>query len=112
MWGKKMEFTDMLKRCNLSEISNYILRNSELSVTNREKDFEKQILKMEVDTGQLLGKYFNNFKKQDELLSIIAKRETVIENVYFQLGLIAGINVICDLERRKSELNFKTDETS
>lgn len=112
MWGKKMEFTDMLKRCNLSEISNYILRNSELSVPNGEKDFEKQILKMEVDTGKLLGKYFNNFKKQDELLSIIAKRETVIENVYFQLGLIAGINVICDLEKRKSELNFKTDETS
>ena len=91
-----MNFTKIIKRCSLSEISDYILGNGEIISKNKETDFESEMREIENHTTKILNKYFPDKKMQDKFFGEIAYRETRLESIYFQLGIIAGIKIIKD----------------
>ena len=89
-----MQFSNILNRCSFSKIADYILGNGELLAESEETDFETEMREIENDTTEVLNKYFPDKEMQDKFFGEIAYRETKLENIYFQLGLIAGIRLL------------------
>ena len=102
-----MEFSNMIKRCKLLEISNYLIGYGESAVESKDLDFAAAIRNMEKQTEEFLDEHFEDEKEREAVSYEIADRETVIRETYFQMGLIAGINISREIERKTKELNGK-----
>ena len=102
-----MEFSNMIKRCKLLEISNYLIGYGESAVESEDLDFAAAIRNMEKQTEEFLDEHFEDEKEREAVSYEIADRETVIRETYFQMGLIAGINISREIERKTKELNGK-----
>ena len=102
-----MEFSNMIKRCKLLEISNYLIGYGESVVESKDLDFAAAIRNMEKQTEEFLDEHFEDEKEREAVSYEIADRETVIREIYFQMGLIAGINISREIERKTKELNGK-----
>ena len=100
-----MEFSDMIKRCKLSEISGYLLGLGELLVEREDLSYEAAIREMEDKTEKFLESRFDTTEERDEIYGEIASREFILKEIYFQLGFIAGINLTKDFEKKFNELN-------
>ena len=102
-----MEFSNMIKRCKLLEISNYLIGYGESAVESKDLDFAAAIMDMERHTSKFLEE---RFADQDERAAVsyeMAIREKTTSEIYFQMGLIAGINISKEIERKTKELNIK-----
>ncbi len=95
-----MKFSDIINRCTLSKITDYILGNGELLAESEETDFETEMHDIENNTTEVLNKYFPDKKLQDQFFGEIAYREMRLENIYFQLGFIAGISLLKDFNKK------------
>ncbi len=102
-----MEFSNMIKRCKLLEISNYLIGYGESVVESKDLDFAAAIRNMEKQTEEFLDEHFEDEKEREAVSYEIADRETVTRETYFQMGLIAGINISREIERKTKELNGK-----
>ena len=102
-----MEFSDMMKRCKLSEIGNFLTGCGELLVESKDLDFATAIRNMEKQTNKFLEEHFEYQEERDAVSNEMASRETVTREIYFQMGFIAGINLSREIERRTKELNRK-----
>ena len=102
-----MGFSNMIKRCKLLEISNYLIGYGESAVESKDLDFAAAIRNMEKQTEEFLDEHFEDEKEREAVSYEIADRETVIREIYFQMGLIAGINISREIERKTKELNGK-----
>ena len=102
-----MEFSDMIKRCKLSELSNFLISGGELVIEREDLDFEMAVKKAEKQTDDFLEEHFESMKERDEIFAVIADREAVMRETYFQMGFIAGINLSREIERKTKELNRK-----
>ena len=102
-----MEFSDMIKRCKLSELSNFLISGGELVIEKEDLDFKTAVKNAEKRTDDFLEEHFESMKECDEIFAVIADRETVMRETYFQMGFIAGINLSREIERRTKELNRK-----
>ncbi len=100
-----MEFSNMLKRCKLSELSDYFLGLGQSLIEKEDLDYETAIRNMECRTERLINSYFKNEDERDRFYKEIASRDVVIRDTYFQLGFIAGVNFMKELEKRGQELN-------
>ncbi len=102
-----MEFSDMMKRCKLLEISNYLIGYGESAVESKDLDFATAIRNMEKQTNKFLEEHFEDQEERDAVSNEMASRETVTRGIYFQMGFIAGINLSREIERKTKELNRK-----
>ena len=102
-----MEFSNMIKRCKLSELSNFLIGGGELVIEREDLDFETAVKNAEKRTDDFLEEHFESMKERDEIFAAIADRETVMRETYFQMGFIAGINLSREIEKRTKELNRK-----
>ena len=102
-----MEFSDMIKRCKLLEISNYLIGYGESVVESKDLDFAAAIMDMERHTSKFLEERFEDQEERDAVSDEMAIREKTTSEIYFQLGLIAGINISREIERKTKELNSK-----
>ena len=102
-----MEFSDMMKRCKLSEIGNFLTGYGELLVESKDSDFATAIRNMEKQTEEFLDEHFKEEKEREAVSNEIANREIVVRETYFQIGFIAGINILIEIERKTKELNRK-----
>lgn len=100
-----MEFSDMLKRCKLSEISDFLLGLDKCLIEKDDTDYETAIINMEHNTEILINSRFENTDDREIFYNEIARRDSVIRETYFQLGFIAGINVAKDFGKRAKELH-------
>ncbi len=100
-----MEFSSMLKRCKLSEISDYFLDLGQSLIEKEDLDYETAIRNMECRTEKLINSYFKNEDERDKFYKEIAGHDAVIRDIYFQLGFIAAVNFMKDIEKRGQELN-------
>ena len=100
-----MEFSNMIKRCKLLEISNYLIGYGESAVESKDLDFATAIMDMERHTSKFLEERFEDQEERDAVSDEMAIREKTTSEIYFQLGLIAGINISREIERRTKELN-------
>ena len=100
-----MEFSNMIKRCKLLEISNYLIGYGESLVESKDLDFATAIMDMERHTSKFLEERFADQDERDAVSDEMAIREKTTSEIYFQLGLIAGINISREIERRTKELN-------
>ena len=100
-----MEFSNMLKRCKLSEISDYFLDLGQSLIEKEDLDYETAIRNMECHTEKFINSYFKNEDERDKFYKEIAGRDAVIRDIYFQLGFIAAVNFMKDIEKRGQELN-------
>ena len=102
-----MEFSDMMKRCKLSEIGNFLTGYGELLVESKDSDFATAIRNMEKQTEEFLDEHFEDEKEREAVSYEMAIREKTTSEIYFQMGLIAGINISREIERKTKELNGK-----
>ena len=102
-----MEFSDIMKRCKSSELSNFLISGGELVIEKEDLDFETAVKNAEKQTDDFLEEHFESIKERDEVFAVIADRETVMRETYFQMGFIAGINLSREIERKTKELNRK-----
>ena len=100
-----MEFSNMMKRCKLSEVSGYLLGLGETLKEREDLSFEKAIRKMESQTENFIDSHFETTEERDEIYGEIASRESVLKEIYFQLGFIAGTKFSEDFEKKYNELN-------
>lgn len=56
-------------------------------------------------TEKLINSHFKNEDERDKFYKEIAGRDAVIRDIYFQLGFIAAVNFMRELEKRGQELN-------
>ena len=96
-----------MKRCKLSELSNFLISGGELVIEKEDLDFETAVKNAEKRTDDFLEEHFESMKERDEIFAVIADRETVMRETYFQMGFIAGINLSREIERKTKELNRK-----
>lgn len=94
----------MLERCKLSKIADYLLTGDVICNEENRTDYETEIRNMELETEKLLEKYFPDTEEQEEIYSEISRREMLVKNIYFQFGLIAGLNISGQIEGRAAEL--------
>lgn len=94
----------MLERCKLSKIADYLLTGGVTCDEENRTDYETEIRNMEVETEKLLEKYFPDIEEQEEIYNEISRREMLIKNIYFQFGLIAGLNISGQITDRAAEL--------
>lgn len=99
-----MEFSNMLERCKLSKIADYLLTGDVICDEENHTDYESEIRNMEAETEKLLEKYFPDTEEQEEIYNEISRREMLVKNIYFQFGLIAGLNISGQIEGRAAEL--------
>lgn len=99
-----MEFSNMLERCKLSKIADYLLTGGVTCDEENRTDYETEIRNMEAETEKLLEKYFPDTEEQEEIYNEISRREMLIKNIYFQFGLIAGLNISGQITDRAAEL--------
>lgn len=99
-----MEFSNMPERCKLSKIADYLLKGDVICNEENRTDYETEIRNMELETEKLLEKYFPDTEEQEEIYSEISRREMLVKNIYFQFGLIAGLNISGQIEGRAAEL--------
>ena len=102
-----MEFSNMIKRCKLLEISNYLIGYGESAVESKDLDFAAAIRNMEKQTEEFLDEHFEDEKEREAVSYEMAIREKTTSEIYFQMGLIAGINISREIERKTKELNGK-----
>ncbi len=100
-----MEFSNMIKRCKLLEISNYLIGYGESAVESKDLDFTTAIRNMEKQTETFLDEHFEDEKERETVSLEMMNRETVVRETYFQMGLVAGINISREIEKRTKELN-------
>ena len=94
----------MPERCKLSKIADYLLTGDVICNEENRTDYETEIRNMELETEKLLEKYFPDTEEQEEIYSEISRREMLVKNIYFQFGLIAGLNISGQIEGRAAEL--------
>ena len=99
-----MEFSNMLERCKLSKIADYLLTGDVICNEENRIDYETEIRNMEAETEKLLEKYFPDTEEQEEIYNEISRREMLVKNIYFQFGLIAGLNISGQITGRATEL--------
>ena len=99
-----MEFSNMLERCKLSKIADYLLTGDVICYEENHTDYETEIRNMEAETEKLLEKYFPDTEEQEEIYNEISRREMLVKNIYFQFGLIAGLNISGQIAGRAAEL--------
>ena len=99
-----MEFSNMLEICKLSKIADYLLTGDVICDEENRTDYETEIRNMEAETEKLLEKYFPDTEEQEEIYNEISRREMLIKNIYFQFGLIAGLNISGQITDRAAEL--------
>ena len=102
-----MEFSNMIERCKLLEISNYLIGYGESAVESKDLDFAAAIRNMEKQTEEFLDEHFEDEKEREAVSYEMAIREKTTSEIYFQMGLIAGINISKEIERKTKELNIK-----
>ena len=102
-----MEFSNMIERCKLLEISNYLIGYGESVVESKDLDFAAAIRNMEKQTEEFLDEHFEDEKEREAVSYEMAIREKTTSEIYFQMGLIAGINISREIERKTKELNGK-----
>ena len=102
-----MEFSNMIKRCKLLEISNYLIGYGESAVESKDLDFAAAIRNMEKQTEEFLDEHFEDEKEREAVSYEMAIREKTTSEIYFQMGLIAGINISREIERKTKELKGK-----
>ena len=100
-----MEFSNMIKRCKLLEISNYLIGYGESAVESKDLDFTTAIRNMEKQTETFLDEHFEDEKERETVSLEMMNREMVVRETYFQMGLVAGINISREIEKRTKELN-------
>ena len=100
-----MEFSNMIKRCKLLEISNYLIGYGESAVESKDLDFTTAIRNMEKQTETFLDEHFEDEKERETVSLEMMNREMVVRETYFQMGLVAGINISREIEKRTTELN-------
>ena len=100
-----MEFSNMIERCKLLEISNYLIGYGESAVESKDLDFTTAIRNMEKQTESFLDEHFEDEKERETVSLEMMNRETVVIETYFQMGLVAGINISREIEKRTKELN-------
>ena len=105
-----MEFSNMLKRCKLSELSDYFLGLGQSLIEKEDLDYETAIRNMECRTEKLINSYFKNEDDRERFYNEIASRDVVIRDIYFQLGFIAAVNFMKELEKRGHELDKRKNE--
>ena len=100
-----MGFSNMIKRCKLLEISNYLIGYGESAVESKDLDFTTAIRNMEKQTETFLDEHFEDEKERETVSLEMMNREMVVRETYFQMGLVAGINISREIEKRTKELN-------
>ena len=100
-----MGFSNMIKRCKLLEISNYLIGYGESAVESKDLDFTTAIRNMKKQTETFLDEHFEDEKERETVSLEMMNRETVVIETYFQMGLVAGINISREIEKRTKELN-------
>lgn len=70
-----MEFSDMIKRCKLSRISDYLLGLDDVIGEREDLSYEDAVRNMERRTEKIIDSHFERIEDRDEFFSEIASRE-------------------------------------
>ena len=65
-----MEFSDMMERCKLSELSNFLIGGGELVIEREDLDFETAVKNAEKQTDDFLEEHFEIIKERDEVFAV------------------------------------------
>ena len=98
-----MSFSNLLHRANLNVIDQFIMTGAE-----QLEDFsEKTYLQRIHDECHILSEYFEkNFPEQhEEILNKIFKYINVTEEIYFEIGFIAGAKLAFQIDKRLADLS-------
>ena len=98
-----MSFSNLLHRANLNAIDQFIMTGAE-----QLNDFsDKTYLQRIHDECHILSEYLKkNFpENHEEILNNIFKYIDVTEEIYFEMGLIAGAKLAFQIDKRLADLS-------
>ena len=99
-----MEFSDLLTRCNLVYLSDYLANDGGLLKIPEDESFEETVRKAERALYRLPLSIKNGKISEDEAEDTIGISVSSIRRTFFEMGFIAGIKVTQQINIRAKEL--------
>lgn len=96
-------FHNLLKRANLSNIEEFIMNGGELIKCPENKTYAESIQQIDNTFNQLIETYFKK-EEHNKITDIIYEQIGILESVYFEIGLFAGMKIAGQIYEKTKEI--------
>lgn len=100
-----MYFKDLLKRAELKSIKDFIVWGEEIYGESEKKTYDERIKDAERRIGELFEEYFPDNETNDKVFSLYYKQMSVYQDVYFELGMLAGASLALQIKEKMREIS-------
>lgn len=99
-----MDFKDLLKRANLSGIENYLMYGGESYETPSDKTYSERLADAHKKAKAFFESRFTDVHEYDEIAGIYNGEVAVVQDVYFEIGLLIGAKIAFQIRGKMEEL--------
>lgn len=100
-----MYFKDLLKRAELKSIKDFIVWGEETYEESEKRTYDERIKEAKRKIGEIFEEYFPDNKTNDKVFSLYYKQMSVYQDVYFELGLLAGAHLALEINEKLREIS-------
>ena len=99
-----MDFSDLLRRANLNCMEAFLLNGGESDIQMAEKTYSERLMEAEESASDFFQERFGETKELDEITAHFYRFAGVFQDVYFEIGLIAGAAIAFQIGQKMEEL--------
>ena len=99
-----MGIDDMFYRANLSSLAKFLIQGDESNEEAPYRRYSERLMEADHRAAEFLRDRFPVLKEYDEIMAYYYDQTEVIQDVYFEIGLILGAKIALEISKRMEEL--------
>ena len=99
-----MNYSEILKRTDLNYLENFILNGLDGEGPVDYKTYSERLMEADNKASDFLRTRFPVLKEYDQIMAYYYDQTGVIQEVYFEIGLIVGGKIALEISKRMEEL--------
>lgn len=99
-----MDFSGLLHRTNLNVLEAFITNELESNDAPSEQGYRERLMEADNKAANFLKARFPVLKEYDQIMAYYYNQTEVIQEVYFEIGLIVGGKIAFEISKKMEEL--------
>ena len=99
-----MGIDDMLCRANLNSLEKFLINGDKSNEEAPYRRYSERLMEADHRAAAFLRERFPVLNEYDEIMAYYYDQTGVIQEVYFEIGLILGAKIALEISRRMEEL--------
>ena len=99
-----MDFEKILKRADLNSLGKFIMTGTEDFYENSNLAYSEQIKSTNENICNILKEKCSDFDEFDKIEGKLNEQLYILENIYFEMGILTGVKVTTQILKQIKEL--------